>query len=389
VKRKDSVLFIFYRFFANSALFVPIIVVFLKYKTHSSARALSIIGVYSLVIMLAELPTGVIADTFGTKRTTLLGVASAILGSLVLGYGNTYSVLLLGEILIAISVSLRSGADSAFLFGISPDIGAYKKYESFSNSARYIALCTSSLAGSFLFGINKELPFVTSSIMFAAGFLFASFIPEKNLGKSIAGKGVADRKMHLNEFKKLFRIKGLIPIIILSALTGVFFSTVYWLVQPYLQSVGFPEKFFGLVYALSFVSSAFGSFVSGKIRFKERNNYLQIVWLGVAGMLIPVFLYLFRSPTGILFLLLNQFLIGFSYPVIFSAIQKKIGASKLRATALSLESLIQRLFLTIMIFFISTAISCNGIGKSLLLADFVLSVLFIVSLYASYTSSRS
>ncbi len=69
MKRKDSVLFVLYRFFANSAFFVPVIVVFLKYKTHSSATALSIIGVYSLVIMLVEIPTGIITDTSRRHHT--------------------------------------------------------------------------------------------------------------------------------------------------------------------------------------------------------------------------------------------------------------------------------------------------------------------------------
>ncbi len=185
-------------------------------------------------------------------------------------------------------------------------------------------------------------------------------------------------------------MRGLLSVIFLAASTGAFFSTVYWLVQSYLQSIGIPEKFFGLIYALPFVSSAGGAFVSGKIRFSERNNYLQIVGLGAAGAFIPVFLYFFRNTFGIAFILLNQFLIGFSYPVIFSVIRKKIGEDSFRATALSAESFLQRLLLTTMIFFVSTVISEKGVYLSLIVADFALIVVFGVSFAAyCYVSSKN
>ncbi len=382
MKNKDGMFFIIYRFFSNSALFVPIIVVFLKFKLHNSASALSIIGAYSLAVMIFEVPTGVIADAFGTKNTLLIGILFAVSGSLAVGFGNTYFVLLIGEILIAISVSLRSGADSAFLFGISSSsVNVYKRLEGLSVAARYVALCISSLAGSFLFGIDKIFPFVVSALLFGVSFFFAMLIPDiRKPHENRYGK------LNLIEFGKLLKDKELLSVVLLTASVGVFFSLTYWLVQPYLQGIKMPEKFFGVIYAFSFILSAIGAFVSGRIRFTKASNFLQVAALGVAGAFIPLSLYFVRNKFGIIFLLLNQFFIGFSYPVIFSAIQK-MATDNFRATILSAESLLQRLFLTIMIFVVSFVIKSIGIYESLLFADVILILLFVSSFTISYKSS--
>ncbi len=315
----------------------------------------------------------------------LAGITFAIVGSLAVGLGNTYSVLLTGEILIAISVSLRSGTDSAFLFELSASsIDVYKKLEGLSVAARYIALCSGSLAGSVLFDINKTLPFIISAFMFGISFFFAVLIP--NEGKSF--RKMKGQRINLNKFKRFFELKDLLPLILLAASVGAFFSVTYWLIQPYLQSIKIAEKFFGVIYTLSFILSAVGAFISGRIRFDKASNYSQIILLGAAGASVLLALYFVRNKFGIIFILLNQFFIGFSYPVIFSTIQKEVTYN-FRATVLSAESLLQRLFLTSMIFIISTVISNKGLYGSLLVTDFILVGIFGISLLIVRLNAKS
>ena len=107
----------------------------------SFEQAATLGAVYSAVLILAEVPTGAFADRIGRRRSMMLG-ALAMVGSSFVSYGaHSMATFGLAECLAAVSMSLCSGADSAYLFDFLQDRGAaheYARRESVASAAHLV-----------------------------------------------------------------------------------------------------------------------------------------------------------------------------------------------------------------------------------------------------------
>jgi len=66
--------------------------------------------------LVADIPTGVLADRFGRRRIVILGVALGGAGYTVWGLASAGWMVVVGNILYAIGVSFQSGADDAMMY---------------------------------------------------------------------------------------------------------------------------------------------------------------------------------------------------------------------------------------------------------------------------------
>jgi MFS family permease len=85
-----------------------------------------VLGVYSALIVLLELPTGGLADAVGRKRVALLAYALAALSSIALLLAFSFAAFLVAMGLYAVSRALSSGALDAWfvdaLQAADPDV---------------------------------------------------------------------------------------------------------------------------------------------------------------------------------------------------------------------------------------------------------------------------
>ena len=113
---RDLRLFYLFRLLATSYLYVPIFMLFQEARGLSFFERLALGGLYSAVVVLVEVPTGVMADRIGRRRSMMLG-AMAMVGSCLLAYrADGFVDFAVAEGLAALSMALCSGADSAYLF---------------------------------------------------------------------------------------------------------------------------------------------------------------------------------------------------------------------------------------------------------------------------------
>jgi MFS family permease len=124
--------------------------------------------VQGVVIFFAEIPTGLVADTFGRKTSVAMACISAILSFLAYWFGGTLPWFAVGEILNALAISFWSGAFDALVidhYG-SPGRGRNFLELLFTRMGTFAALATmiGGLAGGELGKINDTWPFAFSSI---------------------------------------------------------------------------------------------------------------------------------------------------------------------------------------------------------------------------------
>ena len=97
-----------------TALPLSLAVLLAQARGLSLAQVGAALGVYSLTIVLLEVPTGGLADAVGRKRVALLALALAALYNLIFLFAFSFPALLLAMILYGVSRALSSGALDAW-----------------------------------------------------------------------------------------------------------------------------------------------------------------------------------------------------------------------------------------------------------------------------------
>jgi MFS family permease len=120
-----------------------------------------VMGLYSLTIVLLEVPTGGLADSIGRKRVAILAYSIILISGLVLLGAFTFPIFLFGFMLNGVGRALSSGALDAWfvdaLKAADPDIDlqpAFAKVGTFT----LLSLGVGTLGGSLIPGFFNALP---------------------------------------------------------------------------------------------------------------------------------------------------------------------------------------------------------------------------------------
>lgn len=113
----------------------------------------NLIAVYYLTMVVAEVPTGLVADRFGRKLTLVLGPAVLAAGFVAIWLGDNFSDFAVGEVLLGLGHSLLSGPPSALLYDSLAAAGAADRYlvaEASIHGKRTLGTGAAFLAGGLL-----------------------------------------------------------------------------------------------------------------------------------------------------------------------------------------------------------------------------------------------
>ncbi|HPO06085.1 MAG TPA: MFS transporter, partial [Candidatus Gracilibacteria bacterium] len=83
--------------------------------SHSMTLAMSVFSVTMISSALFEIPTGIISDTIGRRKTIIIGASFALLGIIFYSIGNI-SFLFGGAVLEGVARAFFSGNNDAFLY---------------------------------------------------------------------------------------------------------------------------------------------------------------------------------------------------------------------------------------------------------------------------------
>jgi len=92
----------------------------------SAAQLLLLGTVKEVTILLAEIPTGVVADLRSRKTSVILGFGCAGTGIVLAGIGTTFVVVALGQVFWSLGSTFRSGAETAW---VTDELGSAEAVE--------------------------------------------------------------------------------------------------------------------------------------------------------------------------------------------------------------------------------------------------------------------
>jgi MFS family permease len=110
-------------FFQVFMLFMPIAVPFFQSRGLSMQEIFSLQALFALAVLLAEVPSGYLADLVGRRCTLVIGAFAAGIGNTLLVFAEGFWSLAAYEIALAIAFSLISGSDIAMLFDSEVALG--------------------------------------------------------------------------------------------------------------------------------------------------------------------------------------------------------------------------------------------------------------------------
>ncbi len=371
---KNIRLLAWHNFFTDFRPYAPLAVIYFAEVTGSYALGLSIFSIEMLSAAIFEVPTGVVSDMLGRKRTIVLGSLMAVFSLLFYAIGIHYLFLAVGGIFAGLARSFYSGNNTALLHDSlqeNDQVEAYAEYSGQTASMFQFALAASALLG----GI------VVAYVSFSA-VMWLSIIPQVLC--LIISLQIRESKVHdisdttniyshireaILKFKENARLRTLSLASIIDYAVG---ETTYQFSSAFIAQL-WPVWAIGVAKMLSNICAALGMRISGYIT-KRYGFFVSLMGsclysriIGLLAVLFPTFI----SPALIA---------SMSFPYGISTIAKdallqKEFTDKQRATMGSLNSLAGSLLFAVFAFVFGFVADRLSAGQALFIGEILLIVI--------------
>lgn len=328
-------------------LFTPIAVLFLQENGLSMSQVFLLQSLFSLAIIVLEVPTGYFSDIFGRKISILIGGVLAAGGFTLYSLSYGFWGFLAAETLLGFGVSFVSGSDSAMLYDTLAEGGkveSYKKLEGRGLGVGLFSESAASVIGGFLALVSLRLPLYCEAVVTLLIIPVALTLVEPKRHQSERTEGSLRSMLKLIKYS-LHDHKEVKWLIIYSSLVGASTITMFWFIQSYLVATNVPLAYFGVILALFFLSAAFFSLYANdveKVLGRKKSLILLILLPALGYFLLSSFWFIWSG----VFIFLFYFVRGINNPVILDYINGLIP-SEIRATVLSVKNLVGRLIFSI------------------------------------------
>lgn len=360
--------------------FTPVIVLFYQDNGLSLTQIMLLQSIASILFVILEVPSGYIADLFGRKKALTTTGIFASLAMFAFAVSTTFYYFLVAVILWAIAGVFISGADSAFIYDTLKDLKKEAQYKKvWGNIVFYysVGVSLASIIGGVLGSLDLRYPFYA---MIPFTFLLIPLslsLKEPERHKTVATKSYIFDLLKVIKLTVL-RNRKLKWLLAYSAVIVGFINITYFLYQPYFKLSGLAVIHFGVVFAgfnvVVAVSAKYAHLIEEKIGQKYSLISLFVL-IGGGLLLMSNFIYLFSFA----FALLIQFAKGFS-KVVLSDYVHQLSDSAIRATVLSVKSLIEKMFFAIVAPFIGWAIDFYSLSQALMLSGILVLFFGLISL---------
>ena len=163
----------------NLRFFEPFFIIFLLSKDLSFIQIGILYAIREIAINVAEIPSGLFADTLGRRKTLALSFFIYIMAFIVFYLSSEFSMFVVAMLLYAVGDAMRSGINKAMIIDYlnrTNQIEHKVKYYGHTRSWSQFGSAISSLAGGVLLFFNKEL-----NAIFLFSIVISGFFTNKSI----------------------------------------------------------------------------------------------------------------------------------------------------------------------------------------------------------------
>ena len=277
--------------------FSPVIVLFWLSHGLNMTQVMLLQSIYSIGVLILEIPSGAVADYFGKRISLIIGSFIFGLGFILYGFGSSFLQFAIGELVVALGMSLISGVDSAFIhehLKENDKENQFNAVEGKASSFMQVGRMISSVVGGFIGSVSLGFSLIATGIASIAGSAVALTFTKtsENLDRNENTNYIQIISESLSLIKNN---KSLVWITVLYAFFQAILFSIIFLIQPYMLASGVPTEFFGVVFAGCNLLSAIVLFRVDslqKLFGSKQNMYLiaitSVALVGLGSILSPV-----------------------------------------------------------------------------------------------------
>lgn len=285
-----------------SGLLVPILSLLMIDKGATLSSISVIMGIYALTVAVFELPSGVMADLMGRKKTFCLSLIMSLIFSVIVLFGHGFLILCIGVLTYGLSRAISSGTfEALFIDSYIDNFGKDSLHNIITrlNVLDALGLSAGALTGGFFPEISKNYctSIGTYDLNIIAKIFFTSIVLVLVLA-FVAETTADERKSRIslkehvrNSMNAVIESKNIMCIFISVFSTGFFLSALetYW--QPHFISLMHDDGLMVLLGVMAFLylaAAMAGNIISGRIidRFNYKKMYLILRLLLALSLLI-------------------------------------------------------------------------------------------------------
>jgi MFS family permease len=290
-----------------------------------------------------DMPFGALADRWSRRLCMAASSSGILVGAALLLVWPSLVTACIAEALFAMAAALRSGADSALLFDTLRADGHVERYPAAESRGQAVAAIGSgatAVLGGLMASVDLRLPYLATIVLSVVGVVVALRLDDRR-----PADGARRRERgHMGEAARFALHTPAVRWSMAVAVIAVTASHVfYFLQQPYLQAIGVPVAVFGVVFALTKLVTAWVASLAHRVDHalgQRRTTALMLAMpvIGLGGMVFAT------TPIAAAWILTRGVLDGLWMPLANVYVNRRVD-SRLRATLLSLQSVLARLTL--------------------------------------------
>ncbi|AHE65602.1 MFS transporter [Legionella oakridgensis] len=305
--------------------------------------------IFSLTLILLELPAGIFADLVGRRISLICGSICYLMGGCSFVFWPTFVGFSFAEGALAAGYAFFSGSDSALLYESAKESNQLEQYlhqESQVHAYARFGESISGITGGFIATINIFLLAIISALT-AIPLIILSFLLKEptsqikpRLFKQKLMRGFKKQGLRLHYFLFSNKNRQIQVIILYSSLLSIISLASFWLLQVFINEYQLSFITIGIIWLFYNLLAAITSSYAAKIiQFYKEKIYL----------LLPIFLLIMllilsssSAKWQFVFILFAALTFGIKMPFIYFLMNQRL-ASPARASVLSVDSLMTRL----------------------------------------------
>lgn len=388
-----------YGFLKNLRFFEPFMLLFLLEKDLSYLQVGTLLAIQEITINLFEIPTGVLADALGRRKSLIQSFVFYIISFIIYYYSTSFGTLIIAALFFGYGDAFRTGTHKAMIFeylklnGWSDQkVHYYGHTRSWSQKGSALSAIIAAIIVYF-HGEYKSV-FLFSIVPYLLDLWLITTYPKSLDGKKtkiIKGEIYAQFRSTLNDFLTSFKNRAMLGAILSQAVYTGYYKAVKDYLQPIINLFAISLPLFlwmnqqqrssilvGLIYSLIYLLTSYTSKNSGRFTDRFGNvttplNITMIIGL-VLGILCGV-MYTFRLEFISIILFSGIYLVeNLRKPIGISAVADNLKKDVL-ASALSAESQAETLFAALIAPLIGLFADLWGVGYALILVSVMLLLL--------------
>ena len=301
--------------------------------------------IFHIVSLLSEIPSGVIADVFGRKKSLIISCLMRIIGNLVMVLSNSFSMVCISFVFQAWNYNFASGSDDALAYDSLKSVGQEGRFAKYaSNQLIIYRICegVSLLLAGFSLFLGYRIAYSASVIFALVQLAILAGLTEVRIDES-SDAGISEERNIFREiiqcFKESFlflhQARKALFMMFANSLIGAFDILLLFFLQAKLPMAGIPKWALGL----SLLVMQAGGVLGARLILRVKKLGYKAVFL-IASMLILSGIAVEHSGLYVL-----MTLGGFIAALADDALQVRTNArlqemfpSEQRATLISIES---------------------------------------------------